>query len=151
MKHTEVYGLRNRGTRDTIKGTLATMEAGGEDGHGIHSTPAGTPPPMDDVSALGKESDVKLIAIRVVWWSLVSCCCSFSGILRRSCINSHRPKRGVRVGRKTAHNQPLFFVSLGWAIFVHGCGFVAGVLDVSWDGDGRYGTLNAKSNLLMCV
>lgn len=53
MKHTEVYGLRNRGTRDTIKGTLATMEAGGEDGHGIHATPAGTPPPMDDVSVVG--------------------------------------------------------------------------------------------------
>ncbi len=47
MKHTEVYGLRNRGTRDTIKGTLATMEAGGEDGHGIRSTPTETPPPMD--------------------------------------------------------------------------------------------------------
>lgn len=52
MKHTEVYGLRNKGTRDTIKGTLATMEAGGEDGHGIRSTPAGTlapTDPMDDV------------------------------------------------------------------------------------------------------
>lgn len=49
MKHTEVYGLRNRGTRDTIKGTLATMEAGGEDGHGMHATPAGTPVPGDEV------------------------------------------------------------------------------------------------------
>eukprot|EP00903_Cladosiphon_okamuranus_P005998 g5918.t1 len=57
MKHTEVYGLRNRGTRDTIKGTLATMEAGGEDGHGIHATPAGTPPPMDDAATLEGQYD----------------------------------------------------------------------------------------------
>eukprot|EP00752_Nemacystus_decipiens_P018774 g16832.t1 len=57
MKHTEVYGLRNRGTRDTIKGTLATMEAGGEDGHGIHTTPAGTPPPTDDAATLEGQYD----------------------------------------------------------------------------------------------
>lgn len=45
MKHTEVYGLRNKGTRDAIKGTLASMEAGGEEAHGLHATPLGTPLP----------------------------------------------------------------------------------------------------------
>ncbi|CAM9784780.1 unnamed protein product [Pylaiella littoralis] len=57
MKHTEVYGLRNRGTRGTIKGTLATMEAGGEDGHGMNVTPAGTPCPSDEAATLEGQHD----------------------------------------------------------------------------------------------
>ncbi|CAM9132644.1 unnamed protein product [Ectocarpus sp. 12 AP-2014] len=56
MKHTEVYGLRNKGTRDTIKGTLATMEAGGEEAHGLHVTPLGTPPP-DEAATLEGQYD----------------------------------------------------------------------------------------------
>ncbi|CAM9371140.1 unnamed protein product [Ectocarpus fasciculatus] len=56
MKHTEVYGLRNKGTRDAIKGTLASMEAGGEEAHGLHATPMGTPPP-DEAATLEGQYD----------------------------------------------------------------------------------------------
>lgn len=31
MKHTQVYGLRTKGTRNEVQGALAAMEAGGED------------------------------------------------------------------------------------------------------------------------
>lgn len=40
MKHTEVYGLRTRGTKSEVKGTLASMEEteGGVNGGGLGQT-----------------------------------------------------------------------------------------------------------------
>ena len=55
MKHTEVYGLRTRGTKADVKGALAAMEEGGVDGHEIMSTPMETPPP-DEVISLHTEN-----------------------------------------------------------------------------------------------
>lgn len=49
MKHTEVYGLRTKGTKEDVKGALAEMEDRGEDGHALGPTPLETPSPIDDV------------------------------------------------------------------------------------------------------
>ncbi|CAM9937642.1 unnamed protein product [Ascophyllum nodosum] len=56
MKHTEVYGLRTRGTKADVKGALAAMEEGGVDGHEIMSTPMETPPP-DEAAVLEGQYD----------------------------------------------------------------------------------------------
>lgn len=55
MKHTEVYGLRNNGTKNEVKGTLATMKAGGEEGHEIHTSLEGNTPPPNEVGYGGFE------------------------------------------------------------------------------------------------
>ena len=52
MKHTEVYGLRTRGTKPVVKGVMAAMEKEGEGYHGDEAappTPLGTPHPADEV------------------------------------------------------------------------------------------------------
>lgn len=141
MKHTEVYGLRNRGTRDTIKGTLATMEAGGEDGHGIAATPAGTPPPNsenDDVSFRRKNK----------WWcqsrltvaDIACCCLALEGIapIYTSRALPGARKRGVCEGRKVEHN-PSLLISWFWLSLLRKAynSFVADAAVVSCDDDGR--------------
>ena len=50
MKHTEVYGLRTKGTKPVVKGVMAAMEKeGGSDEDEAPPTPLGTPPPVDEV------------------------------------------------------------------------------------------------------
>lgn len=49
MKHTEVYGLRTRGTKADAKGTLAAMKDGGAVGEGTALTPPGSPLHADEV------------------------------------------------------------------------------------------------------
>lgn len=45
MKHTEVYGLRTKGTKAEVKGALVAMEDGGEIGHRMPPKSMETPHP----------------------------------------------------------------------------------------------------------